>query len=77
VADGWILYDDGFDFNHPLLWFTFLVYWIVQARGVKPAAEKQSRTASFAYRLPLVFCGILHHLKFRIASPSAFVSLRL
>jgi protein-S-isoprenylcysteine O-methyltransferase Ste14 len=43
----------------PLFWITFLVYWIVQARGVKPAAEKQSRSASFAYRLPLMLCGIL------------------
>ena len=43
----------------PVFWITFLVYWIAQARGVKPEAEKQSRWPSLAYRVPLVFCGIL------------------
>ena len=43
----------------PVFWITFLVYWIAQARSVKPAAEKQSRSSSLAYRLPLMLCGIL------------------
>jgi len=43
----------------PLFWITFLVYWIVQGRRVKPTAEKQSRSSSLAYRLPLMLCGIL------------------
>ena len=43
----------------PAFWITFLVYWIVHARGVKPAAEKQSRLSSLAYRVPLMLCGIL------------------
>jgi protein-S-isoprenylcysteine O-methyltransferase Ste14 len=43
----------------PVFWIIFLVYWIVQGRRVKPAVEKQSRLSSFAYRVPLMLCGIL------------------
>ncbi len=34
-------------------WVLFILYWIVSARALKPAAERQSRLSSFANRLPL------------------------
>ena len=40
-------------------WIIFVVYWMICARGVKPAAERQSWLSSQKHRLPLLLGGIL------------------
>jgi len=34
-------------------WFLFLLYWLISARAIKPAAERQSWTSSLAHKLPI------------------------
>jgi hypothetical protein len=34
-------------------WVFFLAYWIVSARRLKPAIERQSRWSSLVHRFPL------------------------
>lgn len=48
----------------PACWIIFYVYWIVHARGVKPAAEKQSRLSGLAHRLPVVLGAVLLFVPF-------------
>jgi protein-S-isoprenylcysteine O-methyltransferase Ste14 len=43
----------------PACWIIFYIYWIIRARGVKPAAEEQTRLSRLAHRLPLALCVFL------------------
>jgi hypothetical protein len=51
-------------------WIILVVYWIAKGRAVKPVLEQQSRSASRAYRIPLLLGGILlwAHLRFSPAT---------
>jgi protein-S-isoprenylcysteine O-methyltransferase Ste14 len=40
-------------------WIIFLVYWIVNARGVKPVAQRLSGASRAAYRIPIIAGAIL------------------
>jgi len=40
-------------------WLIFCVYWVIQARAVKPAEEEQNRLSSLAHRAPVTLAAIL------------------
>ncbi|MGD1084560.1 MAG: isoprenylcysteine carboxylmethyltransferase family protein [Verrucomicrobiota bacterium] len=40
-------------------WILFVGYWIGAARGLKPVAEREDRSAMLAHRLPVLLGGIL------------------
>jgi protein-S-isoprenylcysteine O-methyltransferase Ste14 len=40
-------------------WILFLVFWIIRARSIKPAAERQSWSGKLANRLPIGLGAIL------------------
>jgi protein-S-isoprenylcysteine O-methyltransferase Ste14 len=40
-------------------WIIFYVYWIFQARRVKPSAEEQSRSSRLAHRAPVTLAALL------------------
>jgi protein-S-isoprenylcysteine O-methyltransferase Ste14 len=40
-------------------WILFVLYWMISARSIKPAAERQSRAAMLAHKLPVCLGAIL------------------
>ncbi|MGO8838569.1 MAG: methyltransferase family protein [Limisphaerales bacterium] len=40
-------------------WISFVLYWAINARSVKAAAERQSWTGMLAHRLPILAGGVL------------------
>ncbi len=43
----------------PILWLTWLVYWVVSSRNVKPDQWRESGRAQLLYRIPMILAAVL------------------
>ncbi len=44
---------------HPILWLVWVAYWIIAARGIKPAKRREETTARLIYNVPLILAMML------------------
>jgi protein-S-isoprenylcysteine O-methyltransferase Ste14 len=44
---------------HPLIWLAWVVYWVISARGIKPAVRRETAGQRWAHSLPLMLAMML------------------